>query len=86
MEREIEVERRASAPIENRSLPNSVCIANLVVNVRTLARKICHEEFSRPDVVEDHGSDYVLMLNIIGAQRLDTELVKDLLESVSHVL
>jgi len=23
------------------------------------------EEFSRPDMVEDHGSDYVLMLNII---------------------
>jgi hypothetical protein len=65
MDRKIEVERRASAPIENRSLPDSVCIANLAVNVWSFARKICHEEFSRPDMLEDHGSDYILMLNSI---------------------
>ena len=86
MDRKIEVERRTCAPIENRSLPDSVCIANLVVNVWSFARKICHEEFSRPDVVEDHGSDYVLMLNIIGTSGFDPELAKDLLEGICHVL
>jgi len=64
-------------PVEHDALVSRVRMAYLVVDVRTLARHVRNQEFTRLDLVENAVGDPAVVLDVVGGDRMNAELLAE---------
>ena len=78
----VEVQFSALLPNKDRPFADRMSVTDFVIDIGSLAGKVCNEEFRIPNMIEHQVGDHILMFNIICTNCANSKLTKHLFECI----